>query len=235
MTGGTAAIVKLYLAALQTLADALNAQAEADAAETAADDLVAARIAVVEAYDSSYTSAGELDGEAATYADALSALAEAEDALDALPAALADYEAAVDAADTFTALTDAADDSLVALEDNGYTVVTLADADDLIASADVDLYFTTDLEAGAAVDITGFGSDGVDKIYVGTDLVLGSAEDKVGVLEVFLDQDGDNVIVTIETETYGYSTASADDEIVITLVGVNADDLSFANGVLTIG
>lgn len=235
MDGETTAIVKAYLVTLQALVDAKNGQAEADAAESAADDLVAARVAVVQAYDNSYTTAGELDGDAAAYADALADLADAQDALDALPAALAAYEAAVDAADAFTTLTETADDSLAALEANGYAVVTLANTDDVIASADVDLYFTTDLEADTTAEITGFGSDGADKIYVGTDLVLGGADDKVGILEVFLDQDGDNVIVTIETETYAYSTASAADEIVITLVGVDVADLSYANGVITLG
>lgn len=235
MSGETTAIINAYLVTLQALVDAKNAQAEADAAESAADDLLAARIAVVEAYDSTYTTAGELDGDAEAYAAALADLADAQDALDALPAALADYEAAVDAADAFTALTDAAADSLAALEDNGFAVVDLADANDLLASADVDLYFTTGLEADTTAEITGFGSDGADKIYVGADLVLGGAEDKVGILEVFLDQDGDNVVVTIETETYAYSTASATDEIVITLVGVDVNDLSYANGVITLG
>lgn len=235
MSGETTAIINAYLVTLQALVDAKNAQTEADAAESAADDLLAARIAVVEAYDSTYTTAGELDGDAEAYATALADLADAQDALDALPTALADYEAAVDAADAFTALTDAAADSLAALEDNGFAVVDLADADDLLASADVDLYFTTGLEADTTAEITGFGSDGADKIYVGADLVLGGAEDKVGILEVFLDQDGDNVVVTIETETYAYSTASASDEIVITLVGVDVADLTYANGVITLG
>lgn len=235
MTGGTTAIIKAYLVTLQALADAKNAEAEAEAAELAADDLVAARLAVVEGYDATYTAAGALAAEAEDYAVALDALATAQDDLDALPAALAAYAAAVDAADAFTTLTDAAADSLTDLENNGYAVVTLANADDVVASAEVDLYFTTALEADTTAEITGFGADGADKIYIGTDLVLGGASDKLGTLEVFLDQDGDNVIVTIETETYAYSTASTADEIVITLVGVDVADLSYANGVITLG
>jgi len=231
----TDAIVATYLAALQTLADALTAQAEADAAETAADELVTARLAIVEAYDDTYTDGTELTFDAADYADALSDLADAEDELAALPEALADYAAAVAAQDAFTALTDAAAAADAAFTDNGFEIVTLADEDDLLASADVDLYFITDLEGETAAEINGFGSDGADKIYIGADFALGGAADKVGVLEVFLEQDGADVIVTIETETYAYSTASAADEIVITLIGVDVDDLSFANGVLTVG
>lgn len=237
MTGESDAVVTAYLASLQVLADALNAVTAAQEKETAADALLAARLVVLNSYNAGFWD-GETDEfseEVQNYINALDVLAAAEDELAALPAALEAYADAVAAEKEFDALVTAADEAASALTLNGFIVVDLEVGAQEDATVDSDLYFAAGLSAEESAEITGFGADGEDKIYLSTDLVLGGATDNISKLEVFLEQSGDDVVVTIENETYAYSTATVTDECVITLVGVDVADLVFANGVLTLG
>ena len=238
----TDALVATYLEALQTLVDANNAELAATEALAAADALVLKRFEALVAVNPDLATISEdVDGvETGAFEDAagdyvvlLTELSEEQDALDALPEAIEAYEDAVAAEEAFAELTDAVLAAAADLTANDYELIDLAADDTAVASDLTDLFFTSDLEAGDEASV--IGADGGDTIYIGTDFVVGGEDDKVGVLELFMEQDGDDVIVTIETETYAYSTATTADEIVITLVGVDVDDLSFANGVLTVG
>lgn len=96
--------------------------------------------------------------------------------------------------------------------------------------------FVVDHEATTTSTISNFGRSGDDVLYVGAGYTFNDgdvAEDgNNAVLEVFFTQRGNNTIVTIETETFGSNSSEA--EIVITLTGVNADELTFENGIITL-
>jgi hypothetical protein len=79
-----------------------------------------------------------------------------------------------------------------------------------------------------------FGMGGDDVLFVGADYALNAGKLAAGnnaALEVFIAQSGANTTITIETEVYG---SASGDVIVITLTGVNAADVAFANGIITV-
>jgi len=87
----------------------------------------------------------------------------------------------------------------------------------------------------AAATITSFGLQGDDVLYVGSGYTYNSgklADGNDSVLEVFFTQKGSSTVVTIETKAYG--SDSGVDVQTITLTGVDATDLTFANGIISI-
>lgn len=87
-----------------------------------------------------------------------------------------------------------------------------------------------------AMTIGNFGRSGDDVLFIGNGYSLNKGDPaKDGdnsVLEVFFTKSGNNTIVTIETETF--SSNSTEPEIKITLTGVDAADLHFENGIISI-
>ena len=86
----------------------------------------------------------------------------------------------------------------------------------------------------AAATITSFGLQGDDVLYVGSGYTYNSgklADGNDSVLEVFFTQKGSSTVVTIETKAYG--SDSGVDVQTITLTGVDATDLTFANGIIS--
>jgi len=107
-------------------------------------------------------------------------------------------------------------------------------------TVDGSLFATTDADIFVAGDVNGsissFGRSGDDVLYIGSGYTLNTGALTTGnnaALEVFFTQQGNNTIVTIETETFGSSTSS-DAKVVITLTGVDAADLTFENGIITL-
>lgn len=102
----------------------------------------------------------------------------------------------------------------------------------LFATTDADIFVVGDV----AGSISSFGRSGDDVLYVGSGYTLNKGALTTGdnaALEVFFTQKGNNTVVTIETETFGSSTSS-NAKIEITLTGVDAADLTFENGIITL-
>jgi len=114
-----------------------------------------------------------------------------------------------------------------------------------LASAKDDIFFKANGDVDAI--IRSFGVQGTDSLYVGTELKYNSTEigsgtgqtalSKAGdnaVLEFFLEQRNGDVIVHIENRAYGSEAGGNADISTITLVGVNLDDITVANGFITV-
>lgn len=114
-----------------------------------------------------------------------------------------------------------------------------------LATAKDDIFFKANGDTDAI--IRSFGVQGKDTLYVGTDLTYNDTEigagtgqtalNKAGdnaVLEFFLQQDGNNVIVHIENRAYGSEAGGNADISTITLVGVDLEDITVANGFITV-
>jgi hypothetical protein len=89
-----------------------------------------------------------------------------------------------------------------------------------------------------AATITSFGLQGDDVLYVGSGYTLNSgklADGNNSALEVFFTQSGSSTVVTIEKTAFGSSSsAGADAKMTITLTGVDATDLTFENGIISL-
>ncbi len=88
---------------------------------------------------------------------------------------------------------------------------------------------------GVNATITSFGRSGDDVLYVGSGYTLNTGALTTGnnaVLEVFFTQKGTSTEVTIESKAYGSESLGSDIHT-ITLTGVNAADLSFENGIIS--
>jgi len=90
----------------------------------------------------------------------------------------------------------------------------------------------------AAATVTSFGLQGDDVLYIGSGYTLNKGALTTGdnaALEVFFTQQGSSTVVTIEKVAFGSSTsAGADAKITITLTGVDAADLTFENGIISL-
>lgn len=125
-------------------------------------------------------------------------------------------------------------------EDNGLELPVSLDGG-VTATAENDLF----LFNGEASTLAGFGLEGDDQLFIGTDFTLSAVEASVdvagerngdaGVLEVFAQQNGNNVELFFENETFAGNAQNGDDLTQVTLTGVSTDDLSLnADGFITI-
>jgi len=177
----------------------------------------------------------------------LDAAQNAVDATNAKVKALADAMVDYDAAQALNGKVDAADAAIAAarkvITDKGYAApVTLADSVTLATAKD-DVF----LAGATKVSVHNFGSQGEDYLYVGAGLTYNDTEigsgtgqtalNKAGndkVLEFFLQQSGDNVIVHIENKAFGSTSGTSTNMTAITLVGVDLDDLAVRDGLISI-
>jgi hypothetical protein len=164
------------------------------------------------------------------------AVSDQQDLVDAAQAAVTDLQEAV----TNLAAAQALVDELAALNETRDAAIADFAANDYNEPAVVSgsAFGTTAsdifLAGDANATITSFGRSGDDVLYIGSGYTLNSGALTTGnnaVLEVFFVQQGNNTLVTIETEAFGSS--SAEPEIVITLTGVTASELTFNNGIIT--
>lgn len=172
-------------------------------------------------------------------------LKDALDALTALNEAVADFEAARELSTELATLNEAITDATSAItdsvEDGGLGINLLPSTATTFTSKD-DVFLFTE---GTNKSLAGFGVSGEDKIFFGEEFTLvaiadGKAiTDNVGdaaALEILWAQQGNNLVLYVEEETFaGNSSAGAAADITtITLTGVNAADVSFEGGFLTI-
>jgi len=229
--------------ALRTTADltdavALRAAADlTDAAEIAATTAVATALSNVNGFN---TLVGEFNTTVAANEAVVelgNAESDVEDAEDAITA-LADAVAASVAADADVAALAVLTGAVTAVEADFTTAllevpVTLVSGANS-ASANNDIFLADDTVAASS--ITNFGLLGGDTLYIGTDLTLNSgaiADDgDNAVLEVFLTEVAGDTLITMETEAFGSNSAEV--ENVITLTGVSVDDVTLANGFITV-
>ena len=158
-----------------------------------------------------------------------------QDLIDDLNDALADEAEAQANVDTLADLNDAIDAAEQAFEDNGFAVPTTIDADNEYATSGDDVFVLGTIADNTA-NVLNFGLLGDDKIFIGTDYVLNegalATDGDNSVLEVFLTEVGGNATVTVEQEAFGSN--STDAETVITLTGVALEEITFADGFISL-
>ncbi|MCL3883931.1 hypothetical protein [Marivita sp. GX14005] len=187
--------------------------------------------------------------------DARNAVAAQQENLDDLNDAVADYEAAVAENDAIQANLDALEDAEQAaadaaqaaleaitddVEDGGLGLNLREGTQNSTPQDDVHLVMAD----GTNGTINNFGDAGDDVIYFGMDFEalvmipdgqdIGNNVGDANALEILWEQDGNDLVLYLEEETFGGNSSGTDDVTRITLAGVDADDVSFADGFLTI-
>lgn len=152
--------------------------------------------------------------------------------IDALAEAV-EYLTAAKALETeLASLVEARDAALADFEANDYLEPVMLDANKFgTTGSDI---FVFD---GEVASISSFGRSGDDVLFVGSGYTLNEGKTTAGnnaVLEVFFNQKGNNAEIIIETEAYGSDLAAGAGVKVITLTGVNIEDLTFENGIITL-
>lgn len=156
----------------------------------------------------------------------------AETAVTDLADLVADWEEAVALETEYANLIDTQADAQAAFTANGF-VAPEALTGTLAATSGSDVYVLGAASVTAAT-VTSFGRSGTDSIFLGTDFKLneGALDDGDNqAMEIFFVQNGTRAEIHVEKAAYG---SDSGDVTVITLVGVNADDLQFNNGVVTV-
>ena len=160
---------------------------------------------------------------------------DAEVALENAETAVADREALVesvkvaeDLVDQLELLDENVDDARDAIEDLGYHLVEFDDADAATGTAEDDVFVYNGAEE-ATIGL--FGEEGNDVLFVGTEFTYNDDIDNgdSSVYEVFITQEGSDVVVWIEQTPFG-SNANVPEFDTITLTGVSIDDIQFADG-----
>lgn len=152
--------------------------------------------------------------------------------------AISDYQAVATLAADLAALQSDVKDAADAIEELGYELAEVTngaagtDADDLFVYADAEL------------DISGFGLEGNDLLFIGegfSEVRVETGDDAVSdrlgassELEIFFQQEGNNALIFVEQEAFGGNATNDNDLVKITLAGVNIDDLQFENGYVSV-
>ena len=157
----------------------------------------------------------------------------AEEATGDLEELVAAWEEAVALQEEYVSLNGDIDAAVEAFTDNSYVEPAFLDGATAAATSGSDIFLLGESEE---VTISAFGRSGNDTIFVGGDFEYNDgalADGDDAALEVFFVQNGTRAEVHVENKVYG-SDSGGDDVTVITLIGVNADDLVFNNGVITL-
>ncbi|SEO12317.1 DUF4214 domain-containing protein [Vreelandella aquamarina] len=152
--------------------------------------------------------------------------------------AISDYQAVATLAADLAALQSDVKDAADAIEELGYELAEVTngaagtDADDLFVYADAEL------------DISGFGLEGNDLLFIGegfSEVRVETGDDAVSdrlgassELEIFFQQEGNNALIFVEEEAFGGNATNPNDLVKITLAGVNIEDLQFENGYVSV-
>jgi len=149
--------------------------------------------------------------------------------IDALAEAVEYLQAAKALETELAALVEARDAALADFEANDYLEPVMLSTNKFgTTGSDI---FVFD---GEAVSVSSFGRSGDDVLFVGSGYTLNEGKLSAGndaALEVFFNQKGNNAEIIIETKAYG---SDSGDTKVITLTGVNVEDLTFENGIITL-
>ena len=211
-------------ALLEALRANQDAQLDLDAATEAQAD------ALTE-YSATGT-AGAPSAAAKAIVDRSADVAAAREAIDDLAELVADWEEAVALKDEYENLNDDVAAAVKSFTDNSYVAPSFLDAATKAATSGSDI-FLLDSDTDA-VTISSFGRSGNDTIFVGSAFKFNEGDLEDGdnaALEVFFVQNGTRAEIHVENAAYG---SDSDDVTVITLIGVNADDLVFNSGVITV-
>ncbi len=161
--------------------------------------------------------------------DAYTAIETAQGKIEALAEAVADRTEAVAVKAEYDALVKAIADGKQAFVDAGYAEpVPLNGAAAATSGSDIFMAGTAD------ATISSFGRSGEDSLFVGSQFKLNEGTLKDGdnaAMEVFFVQNGSRTEVHVEQAAYG---SDSDDVTVITLIGVNADDLQLVDGIISL-
>jgi len=229
-----AADAETEYAGVTAYAAAANTSLAADAAVTAAAlspaevTLLNDNEAAVEALELAQTNATSTT--AAVRAAALGT-AGAQDAIDDLSEAQADLATAQAAADQLKSLDAAVKAATDEFAANDYVAPMMLGISAFGTTAS-DIFVATDVNS----TIANFGRSGDDVLFVGSGYTLNEGALTTGnnaALEVFFTQRGANTVVTIESKAYG-SESMGGDIHTVTLTGVNAADLNFENGIISL-
>ncbi|WP_445621065.1 hypothetical protein ACUN8C_04290 [Kushneria sp. Sum13] len=176
--------------------------------------------------------------------DARSALTEAQTELADLNEAIANYQAANQLDSEVGQLDDAVTAASAAITDpeadGGLGVNLITDYTDATNGSDVFLFSQND----APQTVGNFGDSGLDRIFFGEGYNFVQIPDgsqitnNVGdssALEIFWQQEGGNLNLFVEDQTFGGNSSGVADVTEITLTGVTADEVNFANGYLSAG
>ena len=178
--------------------------------------------------------------EAVDLADALEELSDFEDQA-------AGFETARDLNDQLAGLDDAIEAAGAALTNGenddpaGLGVTLLEGADNFTAEDDVYLFNADD---SAGVTLADFGAEGEDTIFFGDGFSLVEIPDGSGIgdnvgdvaaLEILWEQDGNDLVLYVEAETFGGNSSGVGDVTEVTLTGVSATDITFGGGFLSAG
>ena len=226
VTGATNPGLADYLLAANARVDA--EEAVADAALTPAETaLLAANTTAVNNYNAALAASTSSDEKVRAAALGTEGAQEAIDDLTDAEEALVAANAAADQLESFDDAITAAEGAFAANEYNAPSMLGLSGFG--TTGSDIFVY------NGVNSTITSFGRSGDDVLFVGTKYTLNASDDLDdgvdSVLEVFFTQSGNNAVVTIETKAYG---SDSGDVQTITLTGVDAADLTFANGIISL-
>ena len=214
--------------------DSVNWAAKEDAFQTAVNTLLTNEL-------STETGIGSL-------ISGTTGLEAAETAIEGTNTRIENFAAAVEAYNAAQALNGsvaAADAAIAAavkvFTNEGFVAPVTLSASVTLSTAKDDLF----LVGSSNVSLRNFGAQGDDVLYVGNGLTYNDTEIGSGtgqtalkaagddsVLEFFLQQDGNDVRVIVEGQAFG--STSGTDTTVITLVGVDLEDLVIENGFITI-
>lgn len=219
-----------------------------------------AKAAAVTSAQTALEAVGTADAAEATFIGAVKPAADAAAAVEgskALDALATQIKAITDSNAALTASVTKAGTDLAALKNLVEVTAGAAFDADAVGGTNDLFYFgttgTVGLTGAKDATINNAGSvtvKGVDSIYLGEGFVKGTATVNAagkiaggndGAKEVFFFQKGNDTYVIAEAKTFGsstvvdYSVASATDEVAtIVLTGVGIENVSFANGVVTI-
>jgi len=179
------------------------------------------------------TNANSLDGALTNLSDLEEAIANFQAARELKIALEEKNDAITEAEEAITNETDDADAPGLGLNLRDFGTQNATTGDDVFVFAD---------DVNATVTITGFGAAGEDYLFFGQDYNLVALGDKaittnvgsVSDLEIFWEQDGANLKLYVEAESFAGNASSTADITTIQLSGVSAEDISFADGFLTI-
>ena len=157
--------------------------------------------------------------------------------------AVAAYNAAQELNGAVSAANTAITNATKVITDAGFAAPVYLSQSVTLATAKDDIF----LAGTTALQVRNFGAQGDDVLYVGSDLTYNDTEIGTGtgqsslraagdnsVLEFFLQQDNNNVIVHIENKAFGSDSGAAADITKITLIGVDLEDLVIENGFISI-
>lgn len=215
------------LQAANALLAVVQARVAADKVEADAQKALQAQAALVDAKDTTMTSA-DIDSNGVITGGLLKALADAKATQTSLADAVKDLAETNAIIAEWAALKEAVSDASDAIGDLNYTIDFVADGETVGTNGTNDVFIFTETTFGKTANIA---LDGDDVLFIGTGYSLGVDDATKGglqggnnaLLEVFFVQNGGVVEAHIETVEFG-SNAATQQTNVITLTGVTSLD-----------